>query len=260
MKFTVMHQREIAQLALGITFAACLAVVGCSKDAPPSAASNAAMSATRSPFALRSSRLIEAPAGALTPTMMRPTPVEEDSQSDDSYDPVSVSVDADPDSGGVPLTVTLSAEVTGGPPGLRYRWDFGDHSPPAHRLTVEHTYQSAGDYTATFSVTGPDVDESQEVSISANQDGFDLDIDADPDIGPAPLTTTFSAVLDEDAPGPFYFQWDFGDGGRDASNPTSHTYRSPGEYSVTLKVTNPQGQSATHDVDIQVDPPDDSDN
>ena len=253
-----MDQRTIAQLALGMAFAACLAVVGCSKDATPSAASNAATSATPSPFALRSSRLIEAPAAAITPAMIRPTPGA--GESDESYDPVSVSVDGDPDSGGVPLTVTLSAEVTGGPPGMRYRWDFGDHSPPAHQLTVQHTYQTAGDYTATFSVTGPDVDESQDVSITANQDAFDLDVDADPDIGPAPLTTNFAAVLDEDLPGPFYFQWDFGDGARDASNPTNHTYRSPGEYTATLKVTNAQGQSATHDVDIQVDPPDDSDN
>jgi PKD repeat protein len=65
-------------------------------------------------------------------------------------------------------------------------------------------------------------------------------------------------VLDEDLPGPFYYHWDFGDGGRDVTNPTAHTYRFPGQYTATLLVTNTQGQSAHADVEIQVDPLEDA--
>ena len=76
-----------------------------------------------------------------------------------------------------------------------------------------------------------------------------------PDIGTAPLAVQFSAVLDEDLPGPFYYSWDFGDGGRDVSNPTAHTYRVPGTYTAVLTVTNTQGQGARRDVEVQVDAP-----
>ena len=84
---------------------------------------------------------------------------------------------------------------------------------------------------------------------------IELEIDADPDIGRAPLTVQFSAVIAREPAAPWSYQWDFGDGSQDTSNPTSHTYGEPGEYTATLTVTDDTGQSRTHDVVIQVDPP-----
>jgi len=174
----------------------------------------------------------------------------------DDYDVLSISADADPDSGGAPLTVNFTAEVEGGPPGLRYRWDFGDETPPVRQLRAQHVYQKPGDYTATFWVTGsPEsgVDESREINIDVAEEGFDFDIETDSDVGEAPLKVEFTARLDEDLPGPFYFQWDFGDGARDVSNPTTHVYHKPGEYTANVTVTNAQGQHATREVEITVD-------
>jgi PKD repeat protein len=171
---------------------------------------------------------------------------------------VGITTDADPDSGGAPLTVKFTAEVEGGPAGLRYRWEFGDHTPAARQLLAEHTYQQPGEYTATFWVTGPGIEQSEDVDIEVKEEGIDFDIETDSDVGAAPLTVEFTARLDEDLPGPFYFAWDFGDGGRDVSNPTNHTYRKPGEYTATVTVTNAQGQRATRDAQIQVDAPDDA--
>ena len=82
-----------------------------------------------------------------------------------------------------------------------------------------------------------------------------IDIDADPDIGLAPLSVQFSAVLGRQPAGQLSYQWDFGDGSQDTSNPTSHTYSEPGQYTATLTVTDDSGQSGTHDVLIQVDAP-----
>ncbi len=82
-----------------------------------------------------------------------------------------------------------------------------------------------------------------------------IDIDADPDIGLAPLSVQFSAVLGRQPAGQLSYQWDFGDGGEDTINPTSHTYSEPGQYTATLTVTDDRGQSGTHDVLIQVDAP-----
>jgi PKD repeat protein len=186
------------------------------------------------------------------------TPNEVEGEGEDVPD-VSVSVDADPSSGGVPLTVSFSAEVSDAPAGVQYRWDFGDHSQASGRLKVQHTYTSAGEYTATFSVTGWGVSESEDVDIEVTREGFDLDVNADPDIGNAPLNVEFTAMLNDELPQPVSFQWDFGDGSRDFTNPAHHTYREPGQYTASVLVTNGLGQIARRELDIQVDPPEEGD-
>ena len=74
--------------------------------------------------------------------------------------PLTVSLDASPKSGNVPLTVTFTCEAHGGY--LNYTWtlDFGDGSSPESGTrssegswTVKHTYNKAGTYTATLTVT-----------------------------------------------------------------------------------------------------------
>jgi len=213
----------------------------------------AATTPTASAFATRSHLLVENLQARITP---RATAAEDDGS--DDYDPVTINADADPTSGGAPLTVNFDAEVSGGPPNMSYRWDFGDSSPLGHGLHVQHVYGRPGEYTATLRVTGFNVDEAQEVSIDVDEEGFDVDANADPDIGQAPLAVQFSADVDEDL-GPVSFRWDFGDGAQDVSNPTNHTYRLPGEYTATLTVTNGKGQHAIREIQIQVDPHEEAD-
>jgi PKD repeat protein len=201
-------------------------------------------------FTPRSRLLIEKLDARGTPNA---TPVPETEGEGAEEASVSVSADADQTSGGAPLTVAFDAEVTGGPPGLQYRWDFGDKSAPSQQLHAQHTYAIPGEYTATFTTTGPGISESEEVGIEVTEEGFDVEVDADPDIGTAPLTVQFSVGLDEEIPGPISFQWDFGDGARDVHNPTNHTYSVPGEFTASVVVTNGRGQLARHDVEIQVD-------
>ncbi|HVO27962.1 MAG TPA: PKD domain-containing protein [Candidatus Margulisiibacteriota bacterium] len=220
------------------------------------AASSGAKAGTPTALAPRSHQLIEQAGGRLTPLRGVQVTPGLGAQAAQESDRLWVSASGDPDTGGVPLTVSFTGEIQGGGPDLRYRWDFGDNSPPAYQLNVQHTYREAGDYTATLSVTGTDAEDSDEVTIQVSEEGFDVSIDADPDIGKVPLTVHFSAVLDEDLPGPFYYQWDFGDGGRDVTNPTTHTYRLAGEYTATCVVTNSQGQTGREEVEIQVDTPD----
>lgn len=220
-------------------------------DARPAGSASAAKAQTPSVLVPRSHQLIEN-ADLLHVTPIRPVNGAPAAQGQGS-DSLWVSASGDPDSGGVPLTVSFTADVQGGPSELHYRWDFGDNSPPANELNVQHTYRSAGDFTATLTVTGPDAEETDDVSIQVSEEGFDVSVDADPDIGKPPLTVHFSAVLDDDLPGPFYYQWDFGDGARDVANPTTHTYQTVGQYTATCVVTNSQGQKGHQEVDIQVD-------
>lgn len=261
MSLTVMGQSpfcvRLPWLAVGLLISV---LIGCHKKDESSAAS---ATATPTPLPVESPQPIEEAPLSDTPSPdTEGTPGKAAEPAPEPETPVLISVDSDTESGGAPLTVKFTAEVTGGPPGLHYRWDFGDKTPPVPQLNAEHTYRQAGEYTATFWATGPpDIKESEEIDIEVTEEGFDVDIETDSDVGPAPLTVEFSARLfqeDEDSAKSFYFQWDFGDGARDVSNPTTHTYRSPGAYTATLTATNPQGQHAVREVEIQVDAPDEA--
>jgi PKD repeat protein len=233
-------------LIVGLSFVC--AAPGCrKKEEGTSAVQDAAAAAV---FTARSRVLLEDVTVRPTPV---PTPKGIESEAQDLPE-VSVSVGADPTSGGVPLTVSFSAQLTGAPAGVQYRWDFGDHSLSSARLEARHTYASAGQYTATFSVTGHGVNETRDVNIQVTEEGFDLDVNADPDIGTAPLNVEFTAMPDAEIPQPVSFQWDFGDGSRDFSNPAHHTYPVPGQYTASVLVTNGLSQVARRELVIQVDP------
>ena len=235
----------LALLAAFLTIAA----AGCDQSSDPGAAETAAARPTPSPFALRSHRLVEKSAPLVTPIK----PDADLGETEPTVPAVAVAVSAEPHEGSAPLRVSFHADVQGGPLGLQYRWDFGDDGPPAHQLRVQHTYTSAGTYTAVLTVSGAGSEQTGQVHIAVSAPTFDLAIDADPDIGKAPLTVRFSATFNDDLPGPFSYQWDFGDGGHAGGNPTIYTYPVPGQYSASLLVTDGQGRSAGADVQIQVD-------
>jgi hypothetical protein len=223
---------------------------GCRKKEETASAPAAQRAAPPPLLTPRSHQLVEDVVARATPT---PFPKNAEDENEKARE-ASVSATADPTSGGAPLTVSFSAEVADAPTGVQYRWDFGDHSQSSGRLEVQHTYTSAGDYTATFSVNGSGVDESQNIDIRVTEEGFDLDVNADPDIGRAPLSVEFTVMLNDDLPEPVSFQWDFGDGGRDFENPAHHTYRQPGQYAAMLLVTDGLGRVARRELEIQVDP------
>jgi cellulose 1,4-beta-cellobiosidase len=82
-----------------------------------------------------------------------------------------VIVDADPDFGAPPLTVNFTTETdcTGSP--VSFSWDFGDGTKGGNDPKPSHTYQKAGDYIATVTVTAPDG--------GSGTDEIDLTVDED---------------------------------------------------------------------------------
>lgn len=117
-----------------------------------------------------------------------------------------------------------------------YLWLFGD-GDSSEAVSPSHTFTESGHYTVTVyasSALGCTGSYTMDVEV------YPLPI-ADVGLGPVdgcvPFTFTFPNVS---VLGDTFF-WDFGDGGTSTmSNPT-HTYFSPGEFTVTLTATSVNG-------------------
>ncbi|WP_338903622.1 PQQ-dependent sugar dehydrogenase [Streptomyces nigra] len=71
--------------------------------------------------------------------------------------------------------------------------------------------------------------------------------------GKAPLAVSFSSAGSSDPDGDaLSYTWTFGDGATSTAANPSHTYSAEGQYTATLKVTDPGGKSATASVQITV--------
>jgi len=177
----------------------------------------------------------------------------EDDAADESP---SVSVSSDIDDGGAPLTVHFTASVSPLPPEARFLWDFGDGGETTGNPSPTYTYRTPGDYDATLRVVWPGGSEEDSVSISVEEEAFDVEIEADPTSGDAPLHVRFHAAADTDVPpSQLRFEWDLGGGVKGVGPKSEHTYMSPGTYPVTVVVTNPAGQHGHASTEIDVETP-----
>ena len=77
---------------------------------------------------------------------------------------------------------------------------------------------------------------------------------ADSIYGNAPFTVSLSGIISGGTP-PYSFLWDFGDGSRSISGNLRHTFANPGNYNVTMVVTDDAGESKSDIALITVVPP-----
>jgi PKD repeat protein len=169
---------------------------------------------------------------------------------------LAVNASASPTSGIAPLTVTFSGGASGGTSPYTYEWVFGDGATGGVPFT-SHTYTAAGQYDAYL--TAKD---------SAGQTGYSAPIRIDvqagrlvasavgsPTRGPAPLDVQFVSSV-SGGTAPFYFAWEFGDGGVSGTQDPMHTYFVPGSYSASVLVRDsgptPQ-QTKSNEVVIEVE-------
>jgi PKD repeat protein len=171
---------------------------------------------------------------------------------------LSASASALPSAGHAPLGVTFTGEASGGLPPLAYTWSFGDGSPAVEGLSVSHTYEQAGTYSASLTVT-----DSSEPPLAVA--AVPLTITVHPALtgaaavlpasGVAPLDVALSATGDGGLP-PYSFTWDPGDGtGPLAGASLSHVFAQPGTYTVRCTVrdaADPQGTFAAPDLTVTV--------
>lgn len=149
------------------------------------------------------------------------------------------------------LTVAFSDNSSDGDGEIvTYDWQFGD-SQSSELENPTHTYDSAGTYTVTLTVTdsnGQTGSRSKNVTVagssSAPNAAFSFTTEG--------LTVSYTDNSDDSDGTIISHSWSFGDGNTsNEANPT-HTYSEAGSYSVTLQVVDNDGliDSVTEVVDV----------
>ena len=166
-------------------------------------------------------------------------------------EPPTASFSADPTSGEAPLEVSFNASNSSDPDGSinSYDWDFDDGSTGSGE-TVNHTYDSTGDYNVELTVTDNDGDKETEMkTITVSSSGNEAptaEFSYNPSSGYPPLEVTFDATDSNDPDGSIVsYSWDFDDGTIGSGTITEHAFQESGVYDVILTVYDDDGASST---------------
>lgn len=168
-------------------------------------------------------------------------------------------------SSNIVTTHTLTFISASNGPITNYYWDFGDGSPIAYGKIVTHTYVAVGSYTVTLTVRDAhglitSTQETVDVSTSPiSSTPINFTILPDPTLITAGWenswivgkTLTFDASASNASSGfQTNYSWNFGDGATSTGIIVSHAYAQAGNYSVTLTVTDLEGN--VHSITQQV--------
>jgi PKD repeat protein len=125
---------------------------------------------------------------------------------------------------------------------VTYSWDFGDGSTPEGAI-ISFTFNSIG--TKIVSLTVTDNEGASSVSsLSVEVFAGNRTPDASFTFICSLLDCLFDASLSTDPDGSIIsYSWDFGDGISDAGQNTSHSYSTPETYTVSLVVTDNDGEA-----------------
>jgi gliding motility-associated-like protein len=136
-------------------------------------------------------------------------------------------------------TTVFTADTTGGI--VSFEWDFGDGSPVQTGNPVSHTYTTQGSFTVTLIIENSigcrdTLTRPQYIDIHPPQADFLQNAVA----GCPPLAVTFTSISAHIYP-LVAVNWDFGDGNTGTGSPITHTYTTPGTYTVMLIIIDSLG-------------------
>jgi len=136
---------------------------------------------------------------------------------------------------------------------VTYMWDFGDGTS-AEGLVASHAYSSAGTYTVTLTASNSRSSDTRTMSVRVTDPVVApsiVSITATPQSPDTATPAAFSANIRGTAP--YTYAWDFGDGTTGSGATPSHTFVTPGTYTVRLTASNSAG-SDTRTMTITVVP------
>jgi PKD repeat protein len=172
---------------------------------------------------------------------------------------------AEPGPGGTydgPVGVTLSA--AGGAAFTEYRlgggeWVRSDNTAGADPFVTAFTVSANGEHVVEYRSTDADGNQEAAGSVAFAIEGSGEDPDAptvqafaDPASGEAPLEVQLSASGLDPQGGELTYRWEFSEGGSTFQQSPVRTYRTPGTYTATVTVTDPQGKTGSETVEIVV--------
>jgi len=161
-----------------------------------------------------------------------------------------------------PVTITASTAGSTDPDGsiVSSTINFGDGSAAVSGPSASHTYNVAGTYTITATVTdnlGATAGKSATIVVSSsiNQPPIAA-ISATPGTAYAPATVSVSAAGSSDPDGTIASSvLSFGDGTSASGPAASHKYSSAGVYTLTATVTDNQGASSSAGASVTIKAP-----
>jgi PKD repeat protein len=154
-------------------------------------------------------------------------------------------------------TVTLDASASYDPDGniVAYSWDFGDGSRRGTTSAPTHRYPDPGTFRITLVVTDNEglTNSSGHDLVVSEKHAPIADFRWDPASTKPGKGVIFDASLSRDTDGIIAsYRWDFGDGTGGQGARTTHTYDTPGTYTVRLVVSDDDGLSGdrTHGLEV----------
>lgn len=129
-----------------------------------------------------------------------------------------------------------------------YLWEFGDGTTSTEQHPDAHLYPGSGTYQIRLTVTNGQCTSVATQEVFINPMIPQIDYGATPTSGCPPLTVSFTnGTLDATA-----YLWEFGDGMKSQEQTPTHTYLTPGTYTVKLTATGPGGTSIAETLEIVV--------
>ncbi len=175
-----------------------------------------------------------------------------------NVDPLIDGVDVDAGAEGQATTFTATASDVPADT-LTYTWDFGDGSQPVSvegDSVVEHIFSGSGDFEVTLVVTDDDGGSSSttvDVTIANGAPTIAMLVAPNGDEG---AELVLSALALDGSDDTLTYEWDFGDGSDVISDvdlvEVTHTYADNDVYTVTLTVSDADGESVSEMVEVTI--------